>query len=131
MTQINTGTNNFIRPSTPAQFRAAVTDGFYSTQVTFNNSGNRTIVRQAQNTYVNRFNTGNATYTLDESTFLAGDKVYISKLFDRVGTLTITTDQGQIFLPNGAGAAAQTLDVVGTIVLEKIDTVNWIARSGQ
>jgi hypothetical protein len=29
MTQINTGSNNFIRPSTPAQFRDSVTDGNY------------------------------------------------------------------------------------------------------
>jgi len=29
MTQVNTSTNDYIRPSTPAQFRAAVTDGFY------------------------------------------------------------------------------------------------------
>jgi len=29
MTQINTGTNNYIRPSTPAQIRAGVTDAYY------------------------------------------------------------------------------------------------------
>ena len=29
MTQVDTATNNYIRPSTPAQFRAAVTDGVY------------------------------------------------------------------------------------------------------
>lgn len=31
MTQVDTDTNNFIRPSTPAQFRAAVTDAQYLT----------------------------------------------------------------------------------------------------
>jgi hypothetical protein len=30
MTQIDTGSNNYIRPSTPAQFRAAVTDNYYN-----------------------------------------------------------------------------------------------------
>ncbi|AHI29713.1 hypothetical protein [Marinobacter similis] len=29
MTQIDTGTNNFLRPTTPAQLRAAVTDAYY------------------------------------------------------------------------------------------------------
>jgi hypothetical protein len=29
MTQVNTGTNNYIRPTTPAQFRSAVTDSSY------------------------------------------------------------------------------------------------------
>lgn len=29
MTQVNTSTDNYIRPTTPAQFRAAVTNGFY------------------------------------------------------------------------------------------------------
>lgn len=29
MTQIDTASNNYIRPTTPAQFRAAVTDGYY------------------------------------------------------------------------------------------------------
>ena len=31
MTQVDTASNNYIRPSTPAQFRAAVTDGHYLT----------------------------------------------------------------------------------------------------
>lgn len=32
MTQIDTASNNYVRPSTPAQFRAAVTDGVYYQQ---------------------------------------------------------------------------------------------------
>jgi len=32
MTQIDTASNNYIRPSTPAQFRSAVTDGSYPTK---------------------------------------------------------------------------------------------------
>ena len=38
MTQVDTDNNNFIRPSTPAQFRSAITDGFY-----VGKTGNETI----------------------------------------------------------------------------------------
>ena len=33
MTQVDTASNNYVRPSTPAQFRAAVTDGYYTNNV--------------------------------------------------------------------------------------------------
>jgi hypothetical protein len=124
-----TGPNNFMRPSTPSQFRSAVTDGHYTTQTTFNDAGTRSFVREAQNTFINRWSAGNATWTFDESTFHVGDKIHITRFYETTGIITVITDQGSIFLSDGTNASTQSLGEVGTIILEKVDTSNWIART--
>ena len=101
-----------------------------SSQITYNNAATQTFTREAVNTYINRWSGGAPTYTFDESTYLAGDKVYITRLWESTGEITIVTDEGVIYLPDATSSATQTLDVVGTICLEKIDLNNWIARVG-
>jgi hypothetical protein len=98
------------------------------TQKSFIDFGTFTLTREAVNTYINRFSAGSATYTLDASTFLQGDMVYVSKLFTQVGTLTITTTSGGIFLSNGSALATQTLESVGTVRL-LFDGTNWLASA--
>lgn len=106
----------------------ATQDAFDALQITYNNAATQAFTRQAINTYINRSG-GAARYTLDESTFVIGDKVYVTKFYDAAGLVTITTDQGSIFLPDGSNSATQTLDRSGTICLEKTDATNWIART--
>ena len=100
------------------------------TQITYNNAGTQTFTRAAVNTYINRYNAGDAIYTLDNTTFQVGDKVYVLKAFDRVGLLTVQVPTGAlIFLPNGVGALSQTLDTVGCVLFEKISSADWIASA--
>jgi hypothetical protein len=98
-----------------------------ATQKTFINAGTFTVTRQAVNTYISRHDTGPATYTLNASTFIQGDMVYVTKHFEQTGTLTITTTSGSIFLPNTSGPT-QTLESVGTVCL-LFDGTNWLARA--
>lgn len=95
---------------------------------TYHNAGNQVITRQGVSTYINRWASGNKTYTLSNSTFLTGDKVYVSKMAEAADTLTVITDSGSIYLPDGTNNATQTLSVVGTVCFEKLTGGNWWAR---
>jgi hypothetical protein len=98
-------------------------------QITYNDATTQTFTRQAVNTYINYFSGSAPTYTLDESTFLIGDKVYVTKFYTSIPDITITTTTGGIFNSEGFALPSQTLGVAGTICLEKIDSGNWIARA--
>ncbi len=83
MTQVDTISNNYVRPSTPAEFRKAVTDGYYS-----NNIGNITGVTAGTNL------TGGGTsgaVTLNMATGGAGAATYGSTT-DGTKLDTITLD---------------------------------------
>ena len=98
------------------------------TQITYGNAATQTFTRAAVNTYIMRHSAGAATYTLDASNFVAGDMIYVTKLFNQVGTLTITVTSGLIYLPDGSSANTQTLEAVGTICLA-FDGGSWLARA--
>ena len=97
------------------------------TPKTYENAGTQTITRQGVSTYISRRAAGNATYTLNETTFTAGDKVYVTKIWDQVGTLTITSGQ-VIYLPDASSALSQTLSVLGTVCFEYIGNA-WLSRA--
>jgi hypothetical protein len=99
------------------------------TPKTYMNAGTQTITRQGVSTYINSWTAGNKTYTLDETTFITGDKVYVSKLWDNTYTLTITSGV-VIYLPTGGVgvSTSQTLSVVGTVCFEYIGYA-WMARA--
>jgi hypothetical protein len=99
------------------------------TPKTYNDASTQTITRQGVSTYISRWTVGNATYTLNEATFITGDKVYVTKMWDQVGTLTITSGV-VIYLPTGGVgvSTSQTLSVVGTVCFEYIGYA-WMARA--
>ena len=97
------------------------------TPKTYLNASTQTITRQGVSTYINKWTGGNATYTLNESTFITGDKVYVTKVWDNVGTLTIASGQ-VIYLSNASSALSQTLSVVGTVCFEYIGYA-WLTRA--
>ena len=98
------------------------------TPKTYLNAGTQTITREGVSTYINRWTSGNQTYTLSNSTFSAGDKVYVSKMAEAASTLTVFTNSGSISLPDGTFNATQTLSVVGTVCFERLADGNWFAR---
>jgi hypothetical protein len=128
-TEVYIDTANVLEPIKRYR-QSGVWVDFYSgaTQKTFINAVTQTFTRQAVNTYINRFGASSETYTLNASTFIEGDMVYVSKLFNQVGTLSITTTSGAIFLPDISQAATQTLESVGTVAF-LFDGTNWLARA--
>lgn len=81
-------------------------------------------------TEINRWTSGDTTYTLDESTFTIGDKVTVRSMYStRTGTITITTDTGVIYLPDGTSGASHTITAGNAMTVEfhKVDATNWTA----
>ena len=139
-TNLNSGINNWhIRDGNITRFtfdddgtftatnKIKVNELEVDTPKTYNDASTQIITRQGVSTYISRWTGGGATYTLDEATFITGDKVYVTRMWDRVGTLTITSGQ-VIYLPDTSAALSQTLAVLGTVCFEYIGYA-WMARA--
>jgi hypothetical protein len=78
-------------------------------------------------TEINNGNASNRVFTLDASTFAEGDIVIIRVLAASIGTTTITTDSGLIYLSDGTGAASHIIpeNIAMTAEFHKINSTNW------
>lgn len=86
-------------------------DGKLSTNMGINsdrNDSNQTITRTGKITMVSVWSTGNVTKTIDSSTFGENDIIVINKHLSD-GEITITTDSGVIYIPNGSNSATQDI----------------------
>ena len=81
-------------------------------------------------TDITRLTRTSPTYTLDASTFAAGDVVIVRNTYntDLYGDITVTTDAGSIYLPDSTNAASHTMagDVNFTVEFHKYDAANWV-----
>lgn len=82
-------------------------------------TGNITLTRASQFTYVSRWGAGAGTITIDGSSFQKGDRIIISNIRDDSGKATMTCNDGTIYIPNGSSGATHTLTGRGVVVLEK------------
>ncbi len=102
------------------------------TERSLQNIGTQTIQGSLGNgcniTKINKWYGAAATYTFDESTFSSGDEVTIRKLWSTTSTITLVTDQGTIFLPDGTSGASHTMsgDKAMEVTLLKVDNTNWV-----
>jgi len=96
--------------------------------VVHQNIATQTITRVAQTTEINTWDV-TATYTLDESSFLVGDKIIVRKLYEG-NTITIVTDEGDFFIAAASQGNTVTMDAgdAFTVEFHKIDLTNWIMR---
>lgn len=93
--------------------------------------GTSTLARAADITEVNRFGATAATYTIDNDTFKAGDKIVMRRLVNTAGVITITTDEGVIKLPNGSTDTSVTMsDKAFTCTLHKTSSLEWFVEIG-
>ena len=99
------------------------------TQITYSDAGTQTFTRQAVNTYITNRSGTARTYTLNESSFLEGDRVYITNTYNTSGEITIISNgTSGIILPNGTSNTTQTLSVSATIALERGSSF-WVASA--
>ncbi|MFW0965680.1 tail fiber protein [Vibrio parahaemolyticus] len=82
-------------------------------------TGNATLTRDSEVTHLSRWGTGGSTITIDGSTFKKGDRIILTNIRVDSGTLTITCNDGVIYVPDGSNAATHTFTGRGTVVLEK------------
>jgi hypothetical protein len=95
MTQVDTASNNYIRPSTPAQFRSAVTDGYYNSVIGTDSDINTSGATIIDNIYVTDgviTSMGTRTLTLAALgyTTAASNVVSLQGTRNAVGTWSIT-----------------------------------------
>lgn len=101
------------------------------TKVTFQNSASMAVLRQSIITELNVWSSSPAvTYTLDESSFQVGDKVVINRLHANTAVITVITDEGVIFAPDGSniGDTITISNIPLQVTLFKNDTTNWIMQ---
>jgi hypothetical protein len=119
-----------VTSSEPTSFNTDWLDmGGTFAQKSYTNLASGVIVREAVNTYLYLEEATSKTYTLDASTFPDGYIVYIARMLDSSGFITVTTDEGVILLPNGTSSATQDLERRGIIALVKTAS-GWTARTG-
>jgi len=101
------------------------------TKVAHQNPGSMTVTRQAVITELNVWSNSSAvTYTLDESSFLPGDKVIINRFSATGNVITLVTDEGAIFAPDGnnIGDTITMSNMPMRVTLFKNDAANWLMQ---
>ncbi|WDE04680.1 hypothetical protein SG34_025675 [Thalassomonas viridans] len=101
------------------------------TKVSHQNPASMTVTREAVITELNVWLTPSAvTYTLDESSFLPGDKVIINRFSVSSNVITVVTDEGVIFAPDGnnIGDTITMSNMPLQVTLFKNDAANWLMQ---
>jgi hypothetical protein len=119
-----------VASSEPTSFNSDWLDmGGTFAQKSYTDRASGVIVREAVNTYLYLQEAANKTYTLDASTFPSGYIIYIGRMLDSSGFITVITDEGVILLPDGTSNGTQDLQKRGIIALVKTAS-GWTARVG-
>lgn len=97
---------------------------------TYPNTASMTFIRHAMKTIVNQYGGSDVTFTLDESTFQVDDRFVVNRLFSTTGVITLITDEGVIYAPNGKNIGNEiTMNgPAHTVILEKYNDTNWIMK---
>ena len=124
MTQVNTGTDNYMRPSTPAQVRAALNVANGATNTTAPNNGTLTLSSGSGMS-------GSGTFTADQAgnttvTYTNTDKGSSQNIFKNINPSTGDTAVADInndtLYLNGGGAITVTGTAGDTIAISHSDT---------